>query len=118
MSENTVQNPVENPVSGRNAPQPSTASSPLHPLRRLLPMLALAATFVLALWMVLPKNSPLYALITPPHTPDFTATGEGPLQQFGFSVASAGDINDDGFGDVIVGANNLNNAIFVYEGSA
>jgi len=38
--------------------------------------------------------------------PDFTLTGEstGALTAFGASVASAGDINEDGFGDVIVGA--------------
>jgi hypothetical protein len=39
-------------------------------------------------------------------TPDFTLTGEstGALIAFGASVASAGDMNEDGFGDVIVGA--------------
>jgi hypothetical protein len=38
--------------------------------------------------------------------PDFTLTGEstGAITAFGASVASAGDVNDDGFGDVIVGA--------------
>jgi hypothetical protein len=38
--------------------------------------------------------------------PDFTLTGEstGSLTSFGASVASAGDVNEDGFGDVIVGA--------------
>jgi hypothetical protein len=39
-------------------------------------------------------------------TPDFTLTGEstGALTAFGASVASAGDMNEDGFDDVIVGA--------------
>jgi hypothetical protein len=39
-------------------------------------------------------------------TPDFTLTGEstGALTAFGASVASAGDVNEDGFDDVIVGA--------------
>lgn len=39
-------------------------------------------------------------------TPDFTLTGEstGALTSFGASVASAGDVNEDGFDDVIVGA--------------
>src|SRR5262245_19766110 len=39
-------------------------------------------------------------------TPDFTLTGEstGSMTAFGASVASAGDVNEDGFDDVIVGA--------------
>jgi len=39
-------------------------------------------------------------------TPDVTLTGEstGSLTAFGASVASAGDVNEDGFDDVIVGA--------------
>src|SRR5262245_30453910 len=38
--------------------------------------------------------------------PDVTLTGEstGAIPAFGASVASAGDVNEDGFGDVIVGA--------------
>jgi hypothetical protein len=36
--------------------------------------------------------------------PDFTFTGEVAFDQFGGSVASAGDVNGDGYEDVIVGA--------------
>ncbi|MBN1781097.1 FG-GAP repeat protein [bacterium] len=37
--------------------------------------------------------------------PDVTLTGEGPDDYFGYSVSNAGDVNNDGYDDVIVGAN-------------
>ncbi len=37
-------------------------------------------------------------------TADLTLTGAAALDNFGFSVASAGDVNGDGFADLIVGA--------------
>lgn len=37
-------------------------------------------------------------------TPDWTDEGEGSDDQFGRSLASAGDVNGDGYSDVIVGA--------------
>ena len=59
-------------------------------------------------------------------TADFTLTGEstGSLTAFGASVASAGDVNEDGFGDVIVGApwypggNNKPGRAYVFSGGA
>src|SRR5439155_1108693 len=57
-------------------------------------------------------------------TPAWTAEGNQASAQFGASVASAGDVNGDGFGDVIVGADLYDNGqtdegrIFVYLGSA
>src|SRR5262245_43680919 len=57
-------------------------------------------------------------------TPDVTLTGEptGQLTAFGASVASAGDVNEDGFDDVIVGApwypggNNKPGRVYVFFG--
>ncbi len=53
----------------------------------------------------------------------WTAEGNQASAQFGYSVACAGDVNGDGYSDVIVGANSYDNALsdegkaFVYYGS-
>jgi len=52
---------------------------------------------------------------------DWTATGESSDNQFGRSVASAGDVNGDSFDDVIVGASNYNSVrgkAYLYYGSS
>jgi len=54
-------------------------------------------------------------------TPAFTSTGEGTNNEFGRSVATAGDLNGDSYADVIVGArayNILRGRVYVYYGSA
>lgn len=48
---------------------------------------------------------------------NFTSTGDAVLGgSFGFAVAPAGDVNGDGFADVLVGANTSNRA-YIYLGS-
>jgi hypothetical protein len=40
----------------------------------------------------------------PAATPQWIVEGDGQSMQFGYSVSAAGDVNDDGYDDVIVGA--------------
>jgi hypothetical protein len=54
-------------------------------------------------------------------TPALTLTGENPNDAFGSSVATAGDVNGDGYADLVVGAdgsNSLTGRAYVYHGSA
>jgi hypothetical protein len=54
-------------------------------------------------------------------TPIFTATGETVNNHFGFSVGAAGDVDGDGYDDVIVGAYHYQNflgRVYVYAGAA
>ncbi len=57
-------------------------------------------------------------------TPNWTAVSNQAAARFGVAVACAGDVNGDGYSDVIVGANRFSNvqtsegSAFVYHGSA
>ena len=52
--------------------------------------------------------------------PVWAVAGENPSDQYGWSVSGAGDVNDDGYSDVIVGATSSasNGKAYLYLGSA
>ncbi len=55
------------------------------------------------------------------NTPDVTMFGEAANSRFGVSVSTAGDVNNDGYSDVIVGAygdNNFTGRAYLYYGGA
>jgi hypothetical protein len=61
----------------------------------------------------------------PSSTPDWSDQGEAAFDQFGRRVSGAGDVNGDGYDDIIVGASNKDNGvlnsvgkIYVYNGSS
>ncbi len=76
--------------------------------------------------IVVSDRKALYPITIDPlsTTPNWTAESNQAGAQFGISVASAGDVNGDGFSDVIVGANTFDageldeGRAFVYHGSA
>jgi hypothetical protein len=80
-----------------------------------------ALALTLALLLVLDRNddSPTFAPLDT--SPDWMATGEGEANNFGYSVATAGDVNGDGYADVVVGADRykqFTGRTYVYLGNA
>ncbi len=93
-------------------------------VRRLAVCLLTGIVGVGAVWLFALSQLPRAAhaaVATLSPTPSWVADGDTPNMIFGSSVASAGDVNHDGYADVIIGATNyLSNTgrAFLYLGSA
>ncbi|MGH9870254.1 MAG: hypothetical protein ACREAA_19105 [Candidatus Polarisedimenticolia bacterium] len=92
--------------------------------RRLPARLVLSKSFARIL---VDDMAAVYPIIVDPllTTPDWTGESNAPTALFGFSVASAGRLNNDEFDDIIVGAPEFDNGpsmnigkVFVYYGTA
>lgn len=81
--------------------------------------MSIIALSLLACHAVSPPSSPSTARLSA--TPDVTFDGLNTSDQLGLAVAAAGDVNGDGYADVIAGAwgtGTTSGGAFVYEGSA
>lgn len=90
---------------------------------------ALPARLVLfstAVRIVLDATGAVFPIIVDPllTTPDWSAESNQATANFGYSVGTAGDVNGDGYADVIIGAYRYDNGltdegrVYVYHGSA
>jgi hypothetical protein len=84
-------------------------------------MAGVVLVLTLALFLALGRHphSPAFAPLSA--FPDWIATGESEASNFGHSVRAAGDVNGDGYADVVVGADRYKQwtgRTYVYLGSA
>jgi len=62
------------------------------------------------------RSKETFTLAVPGQSPRFLLTGDASLHRLGWAVASAGDVNDDGFDDIVAGAPKANKGTLNYVG--
>lgn len=108
-------------MSTRSIPTRLIQSSPLRRKAQSVAQgLVWSALLSMALIALL-QQSAARASIQPPFTPDFAVAGSQAGSNFGFAAAPAGDVNADGYDDLIVGApfeRPESQQVYIYAGSA